>query len=86
MKGKLEQNRQAVIKEILCTYGSIDRLDVICFGVRFHVGESVITEDIRSASEALKREALEQEHGTELAQERAAELELARQILKGGGA
>jgi hypothetical protein len=37
----------------------------------------VITEDVRSASEALKREAL--------AQERAAELALAREILKRGG-
>jgi hypothetical protein len=74
MKSKTEQNRQTTIKEILCTYGSVDRLDVICLGVRFHVGAEVIAEDVRSASEALKRGALVQERAAVLAHERAAEL------------
>ena len=87
MKGKPEENgRQAAIKEILPTYGSVDRLDTICLGVRFRVGPEVITEDVQRAGEALKREALVQQHGAELAQERAAELAVAREILKRGGA
>jgi len=86
MKGKAEQNRQAVIKEILCTYGSVDRVDAICLGVRFHVGPEVITEDVRRAREALKTEAAVQERAVALERERRAELTLAREILKRGGA
>jgi hypothetical protein len=78
-------NQQAVIEKILCSYGSVDRLDAICLGLRFHVGAEVITEDVRSASEALKREALAQERAAREAHERAAELALAREILKRGG-
>jgi hypothetical protein len=50
------------------------------------VGSEVITEDVRNAGEALKREAVAQQRATQLAHERAAELELARKILKSGGA
>jgi hypothetical protein len=86
MKGKPEQQRQAVIKEILSTHGSVDRLDAICLGVRFHVGAEVIAEDVRRAGEVLKQEALGQQHAAREAQERTAELALARKILKSGGA
>jgi hypothetical protein len=41
--------------------------------MRFHVGLEVITEDVRSASEALKQQALAEERATQLAQERAAD-------------
>jgi hypothetical protein len=47
-------------------------------------GAEVITEDVRIASEALKREALAQERAAREAQERALELALAREILKRG--
>ena len=82
MKGK---SRQEVIKGILRTYGGIDRVDAICLGVRFKVGPEVITQDVRSAGEALKREALEQERMAALTRERQSELALAREILKRGG-
>jgi len=74
MKGK---SRQEVIQEILRTYGSVDRVDVICLGVRFHVGPEVITRDVANARETLKQEGV--------TRERAAELALAREILKRGG-
>jgi hypothetical protein len=86
MKGKTEQNRQEVIKEILCRYGSVDQLDITCFGVRFGVSPEVITEDVRNMSEALQREAQAQKRSAELAKARQAEMELARAILKNGGA
>jgi hypothetical protein len=85
MKNKIAQTRQAVILEILGTYGSVDELDIRCLGVRFHVGPEVITEDVRAASEALERQRLEQKCAARLEQERAAELTLAREILKRGG-
>jgi hypothetical protein len=78
-------SRQEVIRDILRTYGTLDRVDVICLGVRFHVGAEVITEDVTSAKEALKQEAAVQQRGAREAQERAAELALAREILKRGG-
>jgi hypothetical protein len=82
MKGKSEQ-RQAVIKEILSTYGSVDRLDVVCLTVRFHVGPEVIAEDIRRAEQALQQQALAQQREAQAQQERQIELMKARQILRG---
>jgi hypothetical protein len=90
MKGK---SRQEVIKGILRTYGQGDLVDALCLGVRFHVEPEVISEDVRRAGEALQREAsaqqreaLAQQRATALDRERAAELEVARRILKTGGA
>ena len=85
IRGKLEQKRQAVIKGILRTYGSVDRLDAICLGVRFHVNAETIAQDVQSAREALKREALAEERAAREAEQRRAELMLAREILKRGG-
>lgn len=62
-----------------------NRLDAICFGVRFHVGTEVIAEEVQSAREGLKRETVAQEQAAQLASGRAAELALAREILKRGG-
>jgi hypothetical protein len=85
MKGKLEQKRQEVIQEILRGYGSLDRIDAICLGVRFKCSPEAITEDVRNAQEALKHEASAQQHAARETQERVAELALARKILKSGG-
>jgi hypothetical protein len=82
MKGKTEQNRQEVIKEILCRYGSVDQLDVVCLTVRFHVGPEVIAEDIRRAEEALQQQAAAEQREALAQQERQAELARARQILR----
>jgi hypothetical protein len=62
------------------------RVDIICLGVRFRVGPEVIAEDVTSAREALKREAAAQERVARETRERQSELELAREILKRGGA
>ena len=83
MKGK---SRQEVVREILRTYGNVDRIDTICLGVRFRVKPEVITEDARRAGDALKTEAATQQRAATSAQERAAELAIARRILKSGGA
>jgi hypothetical protein len=79
MKGK---SRQEVIKGILRTYGTLDHVDAICLGVWFGVRPEVITEEVASVSEALKREAMAKARDTQ----RAAELALARKILRSGGA
>jgi hypothetical protein len=72
-----------VIKEILSTYGSVDRLDVVCLTVRFNVGPEVIAEDIRRAEQALQQQALAQQREAQAQQERQIELMKARQILRG---
>jgi hypothetical protein len=66
MKGK---SRQEVVREILHIYGNVDRLDTICLGVQFKCSPEVITEDVRRAGEALKREALAQERAVRDEQE-----------------
>jgi hypothetical protein len=86
MKGKAGQDkRQAANKAILRTYGSVDRVDAICLGARFHVAPEVIAEDVRNVSEALRRELLVQERAAKEVCERQAELTLARKILRDGG-
>jgi hypothetical protein len=85
MKNK-SQERQMVIQEILGTYGGVDDLDIRCLAVRFKVDAEVVTGDVRKASEALERQRLEQERVVELERERAAELAVARRILKRGTA
>jgi hypothetical protein len=86
MKGKAgQERRQAAIKEILRTYGSIDHVDVICLGVRFKCTPEVIVEDIASLQESQKREALVQQHVLEMEQARQAEMRIARRILRSGG-
>jgi hypothetical protein len=85
MRNKAAQERQETIQRILTVYGTIDTLDIRCLEVRFHVGPEVITEDVRMASEALERQRVAQERAVRLKQERAAELTLAREILKRGG-
>jgi hypothetical protein len=85
MKGKTEQNRQVIIKEIVRTYGGIDRLDCACLAVRFKCSPQVIIEDYARADEALKAEQQEQQRAAALEKERAAELAVARKILKSGG-
>jgi hypothetical protein len=82
MKGK---RRQEVIQDILRTYGSVDHVDAICLGVRFHVDAETITEDIRRAKEALKAEAIAQQRAARLERERKAELERDRRIFRSGG-
>jgi hypothetical protein len=82
MKGKIE--RQEVIQQILRTYGAVDRLDVVCLTVRFHVGPEVIAEDIRRAEQALQQQAVAQQREALAREERQAELARARQILRGG--
>jgi hypothetical protein len=79
MKGK---SRQEVVREILRTYGNVDHVDAICLGVRFKCSPEVITEDVRSAGETLKQEALAQKRAAQLAEQRRAELEVARKILR----
>ena len=86
MKNKLEQRRQEVIARILRGYGSIDRVDTLCLGVRFKVAPEVITQDVANVSEALKREVVAQERAAQLAQERTAELALVQKILRSGEA
>jgi hypothetical protein len=87
MKGKTtERIRQQAIQEILVRYGSIDRIDICCLAVRFHVGVGVIKEDIRCAGEVLNQRAAEQARQAALERERKAELEQAKRILRGGGA
>ena len=82
MKNKPERNRQEVIKRILRTHGSVDRVDTVCLSVRFKCSPEVITEDVRSAGETLKQEALAQKRAAQLAEQRRAELEVARKILR----
>jgi hypothetical protein len=67
MKNKLEQRRQEVIARILRGYGSIDRVDTLCLGVRFKVAPEVITQDVANVSEALKREVVAQGQDTGVA-------------------
>jgi hypothetical protein len=81
MKGKSEQ-RQAAIQQILSSYGAIDDIDIVCLGVRFHVGPEVIAEDIRRAQKALQQQAAAQQREVQARAERQAELERARQILR----
>ena len=83
MKGK---RRQEVIRDILRVHGSVDHVDALCLGVRFGVRPEVITEEVASVSEALKREAMAKARDTQRAQERSAELALAQKILRSGGA
>jgi hypothetical protein len=85
MKGKQQQRREVIV-QILRGYGSLDRVDTVCLASRFRVDVGTITEDVRCASEALKRETLAEQRAAREAQERVAELALARRILKSGGA
>jgi hypothetical protein len=83
-KSRADQ-RQAVIKAIVATYGGIDKLDTACLAVRFKCSPQVIIEDYRCVDEALKADRQAQQRAAALEKERAAELVLAQQILKGGG-
>ena len=83
MKCKADQERQKVIQSILRTYGAIDRIDVCCLALRFHVDTQAIVEDVRSAGQSLKQQALELQREARAQEERRAELTKARQILHG---
>jgi hypothetical protein len=79
----VRNKRQVVIKEILRRYGSLDRFDTVCLGVRFGVRPEVIAEDVRTVSETFERERSAQQQAALLDEQRAAELERARRILRG---
>jgi|SRR6516162_6013915 hypothetical protein len=61
MKNKPERNRQEVIKRILRTHGSVDRVDTVCLSVRFKCSPEVIAEDVPTIRESLKQEVLVQQ-------------------------
>jgi hypothetical protein len=71
--------------EIEKSYGGLDRLDCVCLGVRFKCSLETIIQDFARADEALKAERQAEKRAAVLAQERATELALAREILKRGG-
>jgi transcriptional antiterminator len=80
---KCETKRQQIIRGILSTHGSIDYLDSKCLAVRFRVSPETILEDIQRVREKLAEEARAQKRAAVLARERAAELALARRIMRG---